>query len=534
MDDVDFRGKLAQEDRFFTGGVTTADDGDGDVWVEGTVTGGTGSEAMPNELFLVREPEMTRRRSCGNNDAPSLVGLLSCCDDEGVISELLHLGRGDIFHAGAEAFGLLLHLHHELWAHDPFWKTWEVLDFSRSRKLPPNLITREDEGLQIGASDVDSGGPTGTSGSNDDHVFHMAATLVSSLKSIKDAFHSQKSDERALDRFLRACYIPAMRLSLPKVICLTATCLLSTGCLRKEQPVGFRIAVIPQKTSTGFWRAVHGGAIKAERELEAAGFDVDIHWRGPTNRHDAIYQGQLLSNFVSNRISGIVLAPSDPDLLVNSVSEAMGAEIPVMIIDAPINTEEFVGSVRTGQDKAGQLAGNHLAKLIKEKGTVAIIGSESSSANEQAREQGALKTLDALESVVTLPAKNETAEDVQRKLVAGEIDAVFCLTPEITDETLVILRQAALSGGRVKVVGWDLTDSAVDDLATGDLQALVVQDPLQMGYLAVLGVVGYLSGKPLDKEVDTGAFLVTRESMLNVRIKELLNPPVEELLKTVR
>ena len=106
-------------------------------------------------------------------------------------------------------------------------------------------------------------------------------------------------------------------------------------------------------------------------------------------------------------------------------------------------------------------------------------------------------------------------------------------TTEITEETLVTLRQAGQGGGRVKVVGWDVTETAEEDLTTGDLQALIVQDPLQMGYLAVLGIVGHLSGNTLDREVDTGAFLVTKASLLNRRIQELLKPPVEELLKGV-
>ena len=361
----------------------------------------------------------------------------------------------------------------------------------------------------------------------------MAATLVSSLMTIKDAFHSKKSDERTLDKILRACYIAAMRLSLSYVIVLTASCLLSSACLRKEQPTGFRIAVIPQKTSSAYWQAVRGGAIKAERELEAAGLDVDILWRGPTNRHDVIYQAQLLSTFVSNRVSGIVLAPSDPDSLVAPVSEAMAAEIPVMIIDEPIHTENYVGLLSTGQEQAGQLAAKHVAKLIKGEGTVAIIGSDSPSTNEQARNRAARKALESKVAIVTLSGKNETAESVQEKLVAGEVDAVFCLTSKTTQETLETLRHASLSAGRVKVVGWDVTTSAEDDLTTGDLQALIVQDPLQMGYLAVLGVVGHLSGNSLDKEVDTGAFLITKESLPNKRIQELLKPPIEELLKSV-
>ena len=41
------------------------------------------------------------------------------------------------------------------------------------------------------------------------------------------------------------------------------------------------IGVIPKGTTHDFWNAIHAGAIKAERELNAKGVKVAITWKGP-------------------------------------------------------------------------------------------------------------------------------------------------------------------------------------------------------------------------------------------------------------
>ena len=44
-------------------------------------------------------------------------------------------------------------------------------------------------------------------------------------------------------------------------------------------------------------------------------------------------------------------------------------------------------------------------------------------------------------------------------------------------------------------------------------------------------VVAHLQGKPVEKRIDTGVVLVTRENMEQPEVKDLLNPPLEKYLK---
>jgi ribose transport system substrate-binding protein len=77
----------------------------------------------------------------------------------------------------------------------------------------------------------------------------------------------------------------------------------------------------------------------------------------------------------------------------------------------------------------------------------------------------------------------------------------------------------------VKFVGFDTSPSLVDALKNGQVQALVAQNPRKMGYLAVKTMVDHLDGKPVEKYVDTGCALVTKENLDTPDIKILLQAP---------
>jgi ribose transport system substrate-binding protein len=94
----------------------------------------------------------------------------------------------------------------------------------------------------------------------------------------------------------------------------------------------FKIAVIPKGTTHDFWKSVHAGAIKAQRELG----NIDLVFRGPEREDDREQQVSLVQNFISSRVDAIVLAPLDDKALLPAVQQATAAKIPVVIIDSAL------------------------------------------------------------------------------------------------------------------------------------------------------------------------------------------------------
>src|SRR5260370_25543768 len=87
----------------------------------------------------------------------------------------------------------------------------------------------------------------------------------------------------------------------------------------------YTIAVIPKGTTHEFWKSVHAGAIKAQRELAEKGTKVDVIWKGPLKEDDRDQQIQVVENFTTRKVDGIVLAPLDSRALVSPVERAVKA-----------------------------------------------------------------------------------------------------------------------------------------------------------------------------------------------------------------
>src|ERR1700733_6329595 len=135
----------------------------------------------------------------------------------------------------------------------------------------------------------------------------------------------------------------------------------------------YTIAVIPKGTTHEFWRSIHAGAVKAQRELEAKGLKIDLIWKGPLREDDRDQQIQVVENFMTRRVSGIVLAPLDSQALVAPVNNAARSKVPVVIFDSGLKSDKIVSFVATDNFKGGQLGAQRLGELLGGKGNVIFL-----------------------------------------------------------------------------------------------------------------------------------------------------------------
>ncbi|PYJ00882.1 MAG: sugar ABC transporter substrate-binding protein [Verrucomicrobia bacterium] len=303
----------------------------------------------------------------------------------------------------------------------------------------------------------------------------------------------------------------------------------------------YTIAVIPKGTTHEFWKAINAGAIKAQQELTGQGTKVDIIWKGPLREDDRDQQIQVVENFMTRRVSAMVLAPLDSQALVKPVHNAIHAKVPVVIMDSDLKSDRYVSFVATDNYKGGQLAGEEMGRLLGGKGKVILLRYAVGSASTEARETGFLEVLKTkypqiqiISSDQHAGATRETGYQVSQNLLnrfGREVNGIFCPCEPPTIAMAKALRDVGLAGGKVKMIGFDAGSQSVVDLKNGDVHALVVQNPLLMGYLGVMTAVKHLRGEKVEKRIDTGVVLVTPQNMERPEIKDLLYPPLDKYLK---
>jgi ribose transport system substrate-binding protein len=84
--------------------------------------------------------------------------------------------------------------------------------------------------------------------------------------------------------------------------------------------------------------------------------------------------------------------------------------------------------------------------------------------------------------------------------------------------------------GKVTFVGFDASDNLVAALRKGEIEALVIQDPVKMGYLGVKTMVQHLRGEKVERRIDTGVGVATRAIMDVPAMKERLSPDLSQWL----
>jgi ribose transport system substrate-binding protein len=333
---------------------------------------------------------------------------------------------------------------------------------------------------------------------------------------------------------------------VPRVVpLLVAGFAFALACRGTEGPKGsagrpLRIAFVPKGTTHEFWRTMHAGAVKAQRELRAKGVHVELTWKGPLREDDREQQVQVVESFASQGVDGIILAPLDEKALVRPVEEAKRLGVPTVIVDSALASDQIVSFVATDNVKGGAMAADALGRLMGGKGRVLLLRYQEGSASTTMREEGFLAQLGkAWPGLELLPtdqhagATVDTAKRASENLLnryGSDIQGVFVVNETSTGGMLLALQDAGLAG-KVKVVGFDGTPAFVEAMRAGQLHAFVLQDPMRMAGLAVETMADHLLGKPVPKRVDTDAIVVTAASLDTPRTQELLKPPTETYLK---
>ena len=332
--------------------------------------------------------------------------------------------------------------------------------------------------------------------------------------------------------------------SLKRLILSFAICtfgLLISSCGKPDDSGSeerFRIAVIPKGTNHLFWKTIHAGAIKAAEEE-----DVTILWKGPLIESDREGQIKVVQNFVTQQVDAIAIAPLDDEAMIRPIKEAHDDGIKVVIWDsglAPAGDEFFDSFVATDNFAAGEKCGKHLAELMGGKGNAILLRHMVGSASTQKRAEGFLKGLKEHGPDIVLISSDkyagatvEESQEVANNLLnqfADSVDGIFTPNESATEGMMAAMKGAGIAG-KVKFVGFDVNDALLAGIEKKVIHALALQDPFNMGYLAVKHSVAHLKGEKVERLVDTGSVILTSDNLGEIRIQELVAPDLDKWLK---
>lgn len=312
-----------------------------------------------------------------------------------------------------------------------------------------------------------------------------------------------------------------------KIIALLLALFAVAGCQKSSKKV---IAVVPKATSHLFWLSVQAGALAAGEE-----YGVQIEWNGAAAETEYPRQIQIVDSFISRKVDGIALAPTERKALTGTVDRAAAAGIPVTIFDSGLDSENYMSFLATNNYEGGQMAGRSLARLLNGNGKVGMVMHAPGSGSTMERERGFEDVMKAEFPGIRIVAQQFGQSDRSKAMAATEniltahpdLDGLFASSEPSSVGASLALKSRGL-GGKVHLVAFDSSDGMVEDLKAGVIAAMVVQDPFRMGHDAVKTIVEKLNGQTPPKKIDLSARVVTKADLEKQEVQRLLFPNLKK------
>ncbi|TKI04090.1 ABC transporter substrate-binding protein [Martelella alba] len=288
------------------------------------------------------------------------------------------------------------------------------------------------------------------------------------------------------------------------------------------------IAVIVKTANSNYWQNVNKGAAEGGAELKNA---YKVTFQGPEAETQVAEQVNMVDNAINRGVSGIVLAPSDPNALIPVVKKAWENGIPVVLIDSSLDKKGdkyYQSFLSTDNRKAGALAARELLKANGKEGKVAVMSFTPGAGSAIDRVGGftdVIKKDSHLKIVGPYYSQADMATALNQTIDAlssnKDITALFGANEPTAVGMARAIKQMGYAG-KVVAVGFDGNAALQEFVRDGTLNGIVVQSSYQMGRMSVLTVDKILHKQKVEKNIDTGVLYIDKNNIDSKEAKAVL------------
>lgn len=215
---------------------------------------------------------------------------------------------------------------------------------------------------------------------------------------------------------------------------------------------------------------------------------------------DVDKQNEQIYKFIDQKVDGIFINPIDFEQIEPALQAAKRANIPVIIIDAPVSDESLVNcTIVSDNYDAGVQCAKDMMERLDSANIVLLKHTTAKSAKE--RIEGFLSVIDNNEKYKVI---NEAECDGQLEIAMPKMQEIIEETPDI--DVVMALNDPSALGALAALEKNNKNDVMVYGIdGTPEIKALigrnqmivgtVAQSPIKMGQIAVENIYNILNGK---------------------------------------
>lgn len=288
----------------------------------------------------------------------------------------------------------------------------------------------------------------------------------------------------------------------------------SVSCGRSSSEKTIQIALVAKALDSEWWQRVKSGAEEAARATPG----IKLAVLAPEREINIDQQASILEDQITKKVSALAVAPAGVSEILPLLDKAKAAGIPVIIFDTDVDWNSKLSFVGSDNREAGRLAGAHIVKVLGGKGRVAVIRGILGIRTHDERLAGFREAIAATPEITCVTVQPANSERGMGMTVAENIltshpdlKAIFATNDQMALGALEAIAARNVAG-KVAVVGVDATREAVTAVQSGKMSADISMHPEALGRGAVEAAIKAARGQAVEKRIDTGAALVTREN----------------------
>ena len=267
------------------------------------------------------------------------------------------------------------------------------------------------------------------------------------------------------------------------------------------------ITMIAKSSSNPVFLSAKTGAISEAENISEkySKLDVVINWKTPENEN-ASEQTEIIRNSVREGNQAIIVSCSDSDSLTSAINKAVESGVPVMTFDSDAPDSKRFAYYGPDDIEMGEVLMNELAKLLKGKGKIAILGGNKEAPNLQKRVKGIKK---AFAKYPEMELVGEYYHQENESDAVAEMLRVQKLHPDLNGWAMVggwpMFGKELLNNiepGKIKIVAVDALPVQLEYIEKNIAQVLLGQPTFRWGEVSVQTVIDKIYLKKKVREIN--------------------------------
>lgn len=254
-------------------------------------------------------------------------------------------------------------------------------------------------------------------------------------------------------------------------------------------------------------------------EEEAERLGVSVTTQGP-QKFDPTLQKPIVDAAVASKPDAILVAPTDVTAMQTPLSAAAQAGIEIVLVDTTLEDPSIARSVIASDNVGGGAAAfEAIQQLAPDGGKVMVMSTDPGISTVDARVAGFEEAVaaDPKFSYVGVQYSHNDPATAANLMSSGlqkdpDIVGVFATNLFAAEGTATGVRQAG-AGDQVKIVAFDAGPNQVKALKDGTVQALIAQQPAEIGRFGVNAAVAALDGGDVSPSVQTDFTVITNDNI---------------------